>query len=92
MHQIFFCHTKRMASVPSHHPKTSTTPHPIFPLLYISPPILRSSQKKRCLAASLILASPSLLQAWLELDVGLSVVGTLGVLLSVVGKQNELQA
>jgi hypothetical protein len=81
----FFGHTKRVASVPSHHPKNSTTPHPILPLPYISPPILRSRQKKRHLAASLILASPSLLQAWVELDVGLSVVGTLGVLLLVLG-------
>jgi hypothetical protein len=44
------------------------------------------------LAASLILASPSLLQAWVELDVGWSVGDTLGVLLSVLGYQNELQA
>jgi hypothetical protein len=85
MHQIFFCHTKRVTSVPSHHPKNFTTPHPILLLPYISPPILHSSQQKRCLAASLILTSPSLLQAWVELDVGWSVGGTLGVFLSVLG-------
>jgi hypothetical protein len=34
MRQIFFCHTKHVASVPSHHPKNSTTPHPILPLPY----------------------------------------------------------
>jgi hypothetical protein len=48
MRQIFFCHTKCMATVPSHHPKNFTTPHPILQLPYISPPILRWSQKKRC--------------------------------------------
>jgi hypothetical protein len=37
------------------------------------------------LAASLILASPSLLQAWVDLDVGWSMGGTLGVPLSVLG-------
>ncbi len=81
----FFCHTKHVASVPSHHPKNSTIPHPILLLPYISLPILRSSQKKRRLAASLILASPSLLQTWVESDLGWSVGGTLGVLLSVLG-------
>jgi hypothetical protein len=85
MHQNFFCHNKRVASVPSHHPKNSTTPHPILLLPYISPPILQANQKKRLLAASLILASPSLLQAWVDLDVGWSVGGTVGVLLSVFG-------
>jgi hypothetical protein len=34
MRQIFFCHTKHVASVTSHHPKHSTTPHSILPLPY----------------------------------------------------------
>ncbi len=42
-------------------------------------------QRWRGIGTSLILASPSLLQAWVELDVGWSVGGTLGVLLSVLG-------
>ncbi len=34
MRQNFFCHSKRVASVPSHPPNNSTTPHLILPLMY----------------------------------------------------------